>query len=214
MRCSTFFKNKKLNLFSIKRSGGFTLTELLVVMAIATIMMTVLVIQQSEWNDRLSVNTQAYELALMIRQAQIYSLGVREDLTGSLGDKFNVSYGVYLNQSSSSQYIFYADRDGDRKYDSGEALETKTFIRGVLIDRFCGLNPGGQERCSPDAGNIDTLHISFLRPNLGANIFLLNNGGNQSSSVNPPAIIYLKSPKNKLYKVRVETNGQVSITQV
>lgn len=175
-------------------------------------MITSLIIQQSKWNDHLTVDIQTYELVLMIRQAQIYSLGVREYTAGT-SDKFNVGYGVYLD-ANNARYIFFADGNRNQRYDAGEAIETRTFVRGVTIDRFCGLSPVGVERCFPDAGNIDRLHISFFRPEPKANILLLNSGGNPSSSVNPPAIIYLKSPGNKQYKITVESNGQVSIAQI
>ncbi|KKQ76894.1 MAG: hypothetical protein A3F20_04295 [Candidatus Zambryskibacteria bacterium RIFCSPHIGHO2_12_FULL_39_21] len=201
MNYSIFSKNK-----------GFTLTELLVVIGIATVLMTAIIFKQNGWNDQLSVNTQAYEMVLSIRQAQIYSLGVREYTAGT-GDKFNLGYGIYLDEDNLNQYVFFADKDGDQKYDIGEAVETKTFTRGVTINRFCGLNPGLQERCSPDAGNVYTLHLSFLRPEPKANIVLLNNGGNMSASINPPAIIYLRSVGGKESRILVELSGQISITQ-
>jgi prepilin-type N-terminal cleavage/methylation domain-containing protein len=79
--------------------SGFTLTELIVVITIATIITTALVFQQAKWNDNLAVSTQAYDLALMIRQAQIYSLGVKED-NSATGDKFNIGYGIYFTQNN------------------------------------------------------------------------------------------------------------------
>jgi len=193
MNFSIFFKKR-----------GFTLIELMVVMSIATIMMAVLIFQQNKWSDQLSVNTQAYEMVLMIRQAQIYSLGVRED-TGGTGDKFNVGYGIYMNQSNANQYIYFADRDGDQKYDSGEAIETKTFSRGVTIKDVCG-----SSNCFfTGGGPLWQASISFFRPETKANIKLLNNGGSQVD--NPPVIIKLKSPKGKEANITVETNGQISI---
>jgi prepilin-type N-terminal cleavage/methylation domain-containing protein len=190
--------------YSFKK--GFTLTELLVVIAIATIMITVLVIQQSKWNDSLSVNTQAYELALMIRQAQVYSLGVKEDTIGVGGDKFNIGYGVYLDQSHLNQYIFFADRNGDKKYTAGEAIETKTFTRGVTIKDVCG-----DTRCFPGAGPLAQAGILFFRPETKATISLLNAGG--SSVDNPPIVIRLQSLGGRFSLVKVEANGQVSVSQ-
>lgn len=186
------------------KKRGFTLAELLVVMAIATILTTILVVQQNSWNDQLTVNTQAYELALMVRQAQIYSLGVKVDPLGQ-NDKFNVSYGVYFNNNN-TQYIFFADRDGDQKYDSGEALETKSFNRGVNIKDVCG-----DDRCIFSGGGpLRQASVSFLRPETQAYIKLLNDGGNPVDV--PPLSIYLQSVKGKVYLVKVETNGQISIT--
>src|SRR3989344_9039724 len=153
-----YLKNYFLKFFNKdKVKSGFTLVELLVVMSIFTIITTALVIQQSKWSDRLALKTQIYELALNLRQAQINSLGVREYTTGT-GDKFNLGYGIYFDQNNLNQYMFFADKDGDKEYDVGEVVETKTFTRGVTINRFCGLNLGLQERCSDQAGNLDTLH--------------------------------------------------------
>jgi prepilin-type N-terminal cleavage/methylation domain-containing protein len=201
MHCSIFSKNK---------NKGFTLLELIVVMSIATIIMTTLVIQQDSWNDSLVVNTQAYELALMIRQAQVYSLGVREDISAPSGtvDKFNVSYGVYMDQNHLDRYVFFVDRNGNKIYDSGppdEAIEIKTFNRGVLIKDVCG-NKG---KCFPGIGPLEQASILFFRPKTEAIISLLNFGGNPVDV--PPVVIRLTSPKGKISSVKVEANGQVSI---
>lgn len=194
--------------------------ELMVVISIATIIMTALVIQQSKWNDSLTVSTQAYELALMIRQAQIYSLAVREDVSGT-GDKFNIGYGVYFDYSDFTRYIFFADRNGNKKYDASpadEAIETKTFIRGVTIDRICGIKNSGQfeERCSPNGGglgNVVKASVTFFRPETKASILFLNSGGNPSNNVIAPGKIYLRSAGGKVSSVKVEATGQVSIIQ-
>jgi hypothetical protein len=184
----------------------------MIVMVVAVIVMTTLVIQQSKWNNRLAVNVQAYELALMIRQAQIYGLGVREYASGT-GDKFDVGYGVHLDSSSNLNYIFFADSDKDQKYDVGEELETKTLSRGIVVEKFCGYNGGSSnERCSPQFG-VEKLDITFYRPEPKANIQILNSGGNPPGSVNPPAIIYLVSPAGDRATVKVESNGQVAIGQ-
>lgn len=215
---SIFSKNKGLPR-EAKRSGGFTrtpktwvsgftLVELSVVITIATIIMTVLVIQQGKWNDRLAVNVQTYELALMIRQAQVYSLGVREDTTSSSGDKFSVGYGVYFD-TDNSRYIFFADRNGNKKYDSSEEIngETKVFTRGVTIKDVCGTS-----RCMVAGGGpLKKASVMFFRPDTKANISLLNNGGNSIDT--PPITITLQSLGGKTSSVTVESNGQVSIQQ-
>jgi prepilin-type N-terminal cleavage/methylation domain-containing protein len=197
MKSSISSENKKLGL---PAQAGFTLLELIVVMTISTIIMTTLVIQQSKWNDSLIVSTQAYEMALMIRQAQIYSLGVREDTAGS-GDKFNIGYGVYFDNDA-TRYIYFADRDGDKKYGSGEEVETKIFTRGVTIKDICG-----NTKCM--GGSFQQANIVFLRPDPKANILLCNAGGVKQDD--PPVTIRLQSPGGKFASVKVEANGQVSI---
>ncbi len=213
-----FYKKlKKACPAKLQRSGGFTLLELLVVITISTIIMTTLVFQQSQWNDKLTVSTQAYELALMIRQAQIYALGVREDTAGG-GDKFNIGYGIYVDENDlvglggvMDRYIFFADRNNNKIYDSSpdeKIGDPIIFTRGVVIDRFCGAT--GVNPCNNDAGPLNQLNITFFRPEPKANIQLLNNGGGNGGT-NPPATIYLKSLGGKFSSVKVETNGQISI---
>ena len=168
--------------------------------SIAIILMTTLVIQQGKWNDNLAVSTQAYEMALMIRQAQINSLGVKEYQAGS-GDKFNLGYGVYFD-TTFTRYIYFVDKDRDKIYDDpGEKIEEKTFIRGVTIEKFCG-NVG--ETCS----GLNSINVSFFRPEPKATIIFNPSGGFSS-----PATIYLKSSGNIKYKIKVEANGQISITK-
>jgi len=198
-----YFKYTPSLMFSRR---AFTLVELIVVMAIATVIMTVIAIQQNSWNDRLSVSTQAYDLALTIRQAQIYGLGVREDTSGSGGDKFNVGYGVYFDNNN-TRYIYFVDRNENQRYDSGELLETKIFTRGVIIKDVCG-----SSRCIyTGGGSLRKASILFFRPEPKANINLLTNGGNWAD--NPPITIKLQSIGGKIFSVKVEANGQVSITQ-
>lgn len=208
MKSSISSENKKL---------GFTLVELIVVMAIASIMMTTLVIQQNQWNDSLIVSTQAYEMTLMIRQAQIYSLGVREDTAGSR-DKFNIGYGVYFDVSTPDRYTFFADRNANQNYDSGEEVETKTLTRGVTIDRICGIHQGSNDvKCSMGFQQLDEINISFFRPEPKANINFLRdnvNGGKDIVPLNPPVMIYLKSSGNKQYVVTVEISGEISVAPV
>src|SRR3989344_3761679 len=208
--CSKCFKCKRGLPREAKRSGGFTALEFAVVMTIASIITTTLIIQHNRWNDYLALKTQAYELSLMIRQAQIWSLGVREDTAGS-GDRFNVGYGIYIDEDNpNNQNIYFADRNANDKWDSGEtiATENKSLTRGVYIHRFCGST--GVNPCNNGGGQLNQLNITFLRPNPDANIALLNNGGGNGGT-NPPVTVYLRSSQGNEVSVRVEPNGQISI---
>jgi prepilin-type N-terminal cleavage/methylation domain-containing protein len=195
-----------------KRTQGFTLVELMVVISIASIILGTVVIQQNEWSDKLAVDTQAYEMALMIRQAQIYSLAVREYTAGT-GDKFDIGYGVFFDIANVGQYIYFADKnDSNRgKYNSGEDMEVKTFTRGVTLSKICGID-NGTEKCS-NISSLAKLSISFLRPDPRAVIALADSSGSIISSFQPPASIYLKSLGDATSLVKVEANGQVSIVQ-
>jgi prepilin-type N-terminal cleavage/methylation domain-containing protein len=195
MNYSVSFKNK---------SRAFTLVELIVVMTITTIILTSLVIQQNAWNDQLSVKTQAYELVMMIRQAQIYSLGVREDVGGS-GDKFSVGYGVYLSVTGAEKAVLFADRDGDQEYDSpGEKIEEKTLTRGVIISKVCEII------LSPCTGNgPKKVNITFLRPNPGARFVFRT--ATEVKTIVGPAYIKVTPVSGSDIILKIEANGQISI---
>ncbi len=192
--------------------------ELMVVISIATVLITSVIIQQDKWNDQLVVSSQTYEMTLMYRQAQYYSLAVREDVGGG-GDKFNTSYGVYINIDDQSipKYVFFADRDQDIFLDSGEAMETKTLTRGVTIDRICDVQSNGTENCrkvdgSGGNGNLRKVGVTFLRPSTNARIQFWNGGNNESGS-NEKVKVYLKSPKGKENSITIDVNGQISVSQ-
>jgi prepilin-type N-terminal cleavage/methylation domain-containing protein len=209
MKFSIFYKNTK----SPPAQAGFTLVELIVVMTIATILLASVIVQQNQWNDSLAVNSQAYELALMVRQAQVYSLGVREDTAGSGSNKFAVGYGIYFD-SDNTRYIFFADRDngsgeGNKRYDSGEGIgDPIKFTRGVTIKNVCGIS-GGSPKCI--GGSFQQANILFFRPDPKANILLCNSGGVKKAD--PPVTISLQSAGGKVYSVTVQANGQVSISK-
>ncbi|GEM_PF-445104 len=94
-------------------SAGFTLLEMLVVVAIISFVIGVVVVNQRSFDNSVILSTTAYDVALSIRQAQAYGtagLGV-QGVPG--GSAFPVSYGTGIDFSLSSprQYIIFADTD-------------------------------------------------------------------------------------------------------
>lgn len=183
--------------------AGFTLTELIVVTTIATIIMTAVVVQQSKWNEQLAINTQAYEVVLMIRQAQIYSLGVKEDKAGTSDDKFNLGYGVYISQTGAEKVVFFADRNKNGIYDNGEKIEEKTLTKGVELGDICANSCSGQKP--------KRVTIAFLRPNPKAKFYYQTaNGSVFNAAESSPAIINLILG-NSSAVIKVEANGQIYV---
>ncbi|MEK7669446.1 MAG: type II secretion system protein [Patescibacteria group bacterium] len=206
--CKLKIKNRGFTRTPKSLMSGFTLTELIVVMAIATVIMTSIVIQQSKWNDQLVVSTQAYEMSLMIRQAQIYALGVRENVAGT-GDKFDVAYGINFDITSPTQYVFFVDKNKSGKLDSEESLETKSLTREVYIQKICAFIPP-KAKCS-DLGVLSKVSVTFLRPSPNAIIKLLTSSNQEVAAYEPPAIIHLLSPKGVKFYLRIESSGQIYI---
>lgn len=192
----------------MKIKKGFSLVELLVVVSIATLMLTALVFQQNKWNDKLSVNTQVYEMGLMLRQAQVYGLGVRE-YAGGVGDKFDKAYGVHFDTNTPDRYYFFADANKNSKFDASEVIETKIFTRGVRINRVCG-RVGASQNCG---GALTQASATFLRPEPKAVIKFINNGGNELPTYSAPLDVYLRSANGTENSIQVNSNGYISVSQ-
>lgn len=164
---------------------GFTLIEMLVVLAIIVIITAIAIVGQTSFNKTLVLTNTAYNLALSIREAQSYGLSTR-----AFGTVQNSGYGVRLNRAALTTYSTYADihpvspgtnsaycpghtertatnpeaRPGNCYYSNvSELIKTYTFNRGFKINRFCGTTSGGTETCS--TGSLTTMDIVFLRPN-------------------------------------------------
>jgi len=144
-------------------SRGFSLIEFIITISIILILATAILTSSSILSDRISVNTQAYEIALITRQSQVYALGVREFQGGS-GDGFDVGYGVYFEIASTDSFIFFVDKDKDGKYDpsDGELIETYFLKKGNLISTICGTLSNDNEKCTADSGGPVALHVAFL----------------------------------------------------
>ncbi len=205
------FFNKKTEKFF---NSGFTLTELLVVISISTILITTMVINQDKWNDQLSLKTQTYEMALMIRQAQYFSLGVRGSSLVS-GDQFDASYGVYVDMNIKNSegrvvnYSFFIDKNKNNVLDSGELIESKTLGRGIYIEKICGYNNSLDLRCTPQDG-IYKVGINWIRPDVSSVIKFFNSATNEQTSVIPPTVIYLKSSKGLSSEIEISSSGVVA----
>lgn len=211
----SWFKNKmripesKYNNISKKQksffSSGFTLIEMVVVLTIFSFIAITLFVKNSEFSSKVLLTNLAYEVALSIRQAQVFGLSAREVSPGS--NQFNTGYGVYFNENTPETYIFFADTDEDGFYDGqSELLETYNFRRGNKISRFCATTTGGSESCS-NLGSMNILHITFKRPNPDG-IIKTNLGENYKS-----ARIYIEAPNGEERSVTVEQSGQISIEQ-
>lgn len=204
-------------LFYFKK--GFTILELIVSISIVTVILTVVILNQSTYTDDLALSNLADEISLTISQAQAYGVGVRESSPGS--NEFSLSYGLSFSTLAPSGlnkqiYLYFIDRNGDRFYggdsscvisESSECLEKFNITRGNYIDSLCAIMSFGNEDCS--MGRVD---VSFKRPKTEAQLSLFDSGGTQ---YNPPELlgarIVLTSPSGAVRSVIVYNTGQISV---
>ncbi len=171
---------------------------------IITLITTIILAKQSQFDSTVLLRSLAYEVALSIRQAQIYGLSVRETAAGS-GD-FDTGYGVYFSSASPTSYILFADADHDGVYDGeSESVEVFSVRRGYRISSFCATLGSGVERCSPT--ELSYLAISFERPDPDAQI-----KSDLGNDVYGSARVIVLAPDGVSTRViEVESTGQIAV---
>ncbi len=199
--------------------GGFSLLEMLISIAIISLILAVVVLNQGDFTDQFSLSTNASDLELQIRQAQVYGVSVKEFAPSS--NDFTSHYGVSTSamQGSASYFIFFGDRgaqngiyDGDASCVVGgasECIAKFSFTRGVKVNQVCALKLNSQAECAPEVGRAD---ITFNRPEPAANFSLFNSQGNQNNIGQVIGVrIELISLKGRTKSVYVYSTGQISV---
>lgn len=199
---------------------GFTLVELLISVAIFSLITGVVVYNHSKFSSDLIVTNLAYQVALSIRQAQVYGLSVRGATSGS-GQTFNAGYGVHFDSSSNQKFYFFADIANKKQLCSNSGvdctsaisaclptdgcLEQITIPGGNTIDRFCIVADDSID--CPAVGNPSMLDMTFKRPDPDASF----NTRALPSQIGTVAKIYVKSSQGKQKTISVNQSGQISI---
>jgi len=113
-----------------RRCGGFTLVELVVVLAIVSIITSMAMVNYKASQQQLAIQRSAAKLASDIRRTQEMTLSAREIPNSTI-----YGYGMYFNTGNPNQYIIYADKNGDSSYNGGnEDVEIISFESGVELD--------------------------------------------------------------------------------
>src|SRR3989338_8159589 len=206
-----------------RKNLGFTLVELLVSIAIVSVILTVIVSNQSTYTDGVALTNLADEISSTISQAQAYGIGVREFSPSS--SEFSASYGLtfsLLGSGFNKAYLFFGDRNGNKIYDgdwscpiggASECLERIDISRGNYIESLCVLYYTSPiyyvDNC--DVGRVD---ISFAYSSGETQLLFYKTSGNlfnlKELTQTEGAKIVLKSPGGLSWSVVVHTNGQVS----
>lgn len=212
-----------------KATKGFTLIELMVVVAIFAILTTVIMYKNSDFNNSFLLTDVTYDVALTIRQAQVYGLNVKNSGKGTVTQSgFNSGYGVYLDASTiqNNSLVFFADifpdpsplvpapTSGNYSYDGqNELLNTFALTKGYRIARFCAATSANAsvEYCSDSTiGRVlNKLAIVFVRPNPDA--YITDSNATSPTYYSKATLTIVSPDGTKLKTVRVTTAGQISI---
>jgi hypothetical protein len=160
----------------------------------------VMLSSNARFGGAITLRNLAYDVALSVREAQIYGISVRRF---GVND-FTSGYGVHFRSASPSSYILFADAiNSNGLYDgSGELVESLSIGRGFSISNLCvTIGIASTETCG-----ISKIDILFKRPEPDAHIRY-----NDGTSLNQRARIELRSPRGDIASVLVEATGQISV---
>lgn len=188
--------------------GGFTLVEMLVVIGIMALISGLVLLNNNRFGGVVLLQNLAYDIALSIRQAQVYGIAVQRFNTS-----FEAGYGVHFQVDSGSgqaAYVLFADalEPANGYYDcpqpgttNCELVQSTTVASGYRISQLCVTPPGGSERC-----DITSLDITFLRPEPDAYI-----RSQQTSGLNESGEIHVVSQRGDEQVISIQANGQISV---
>ena len=201
---------------SAKRTQrGFTLIELVVTVGIMAVITAVTLANHSKIGGKVMLRNLAYEIALVVREAQTYGVSVRK--SGQATD-FAAGYGMHFDAHTNKQYVMFTDvrradggHGGDGLYTAPEELVTTyTIGRGYTIDKIYATDNAGREvdadECLTGKAVVDIL---FKRPEPDAQIRLCGD----VSKLYTNAKIVLQSPRGDKMAVLVEVSGQISVVK-
>ena len=218
----------------VDTARGFTLVELIVVLALIVIITLIVITSQHNYNRSLIITNTAYSIALSLREAQ--SLGLSSRTFNTIQ---NAGYGVNFNETDMTKYRVFGDvssggaavhggcptgtpgtpeqKPGNCLYNATtEILTTFNLNRGFKIEDFCGIRTIGKTPvCASDTGttNWRQMNVVFLRPNTES-IMTMVSTSNTTTGLDC-AVIWIQSPGADPTKkcVVVSQVGQVSVPQ-
>jgi len=112
-----FFRFYFLDLRLSRKANGFSLIELMVAVGILTLINIMIFASYPEFSQKMALKRTSEEVALVVRQAQAYALGIKRPVSG--GDDY-FGFGVHFDKSDSKSLVLFADSDSDKTYDKGD----------------------------------------------------------------------------------------------
>lgn len=214
------FKNFHKN----KYNSGVTLIELLVVIFIFMVISSITIFSYGKFNSSLSLQNLADDIALSVRRAQGYAIGVR-----GYGNSFNEGYGVHFttadstsgNTGSKKSFVLFSNLKNNDKYDyddissscgaptsDNECLE---IFKITSYDKISEISVIGNEDHTAD-----TLDIFFKRPKPEPTFCARNNGDSNSYcnfGINVSSVKITISNDKGVFKIITISNvGQISVS--
>jgi prepilin-type N-terminal cleavage/methylation domain-containing protein len=217
-------------------SRAFSLIELIISISIMLIMSTMILFRQAKFSSDILITNMAYEIALSIREAEVYGVSGKVG-TGPLSGLSQAGYGLRFSmdpsdQSKYNQYFAFTDEPTtdapagqDNAYDyffnpSNGVIPPDAMIGSPIImsqgfiRRICGVYSDGTMECA-DEGDANVLDIVFVKPEPEAHIRMADDAlGNNLHIVNDAVIVIESAIGDKCRTIRVSGAGQASVDPV
>jgi prepilin-type N-terminal cleavage/methylation domain-containing protein len=205
-----------------KGSKGFSLTELIIVFAIFAVVSSIALFDQGRLSSNVLLTNMSYEVALAIREAQVYGLGVRNagDSTVVNDSEFLGEYGAHFDIANPREIYLFGNRYGisaNPAFDPGEEIYQYIFEnqRGNKITAICvgDIEPTNGERCTNDLNNkyrVNWVDIVFRRPNPSPLVYT-NNAAGGSRVVGRVYVVVNNLDDESCRTIVVESTGQIRV---
>lgn len=181
--------------------------EIMVAIAVIAIVSSMVFTQRDAFSRSVGLNNVAHEVALAVRQTQIYGVSSRgSELTDPI---YDFSYGIYFDSGTPDEFSIYRDSVGNKGYQPGDVeVETYTLPAGVEIAGVCVNTGFSSTDCAPGDTPGDAV-IMFSRPHPNAEFIARTNGKN---IIGDTAVILLEEEESGARrKVIVRRSGFITV---
>lgn len=187
----------------LTKTAGFSIVELLVSIAIISIIVTTIVLRQDNFNQSVLLRNQAYDVAFAIREVQQSAVSV-VNTSGSIGD-IRSALGLYFETGSSTYYI-YRDKDNNKHYNQSEEYGSP----GRLDSRFRVV-----EIKDEDGAPYSKVSIAYQRPNFDAVFYNhLATGPVELAKKTLKIVIASVADSAQKRTILITSTGQISVEPV
>lgn len=180
----------------------------MVVTGIFMVLSGVVLSANTRFGNRVILQNLAHEMALTVREAQVYGIAVRR--YGSTD--FDVAYGMHFGLAAPETYELFADANNNGTRDAGDGVIKVTTLRGgfAVSDICVRLAGSSGVNCGEQA-----VDIVFRRPEPDAcmsteDAITYNPQGDCISNFDQ-ARITVQGPTGATSNIVIESSGQISV---